>query len=198
MAGKSEYRNSWIAEKLDRINLTVSKGKKDIIKSHAEAHGESVNGFINRAIEETMERDTEAKNPYRSNHRVEASRTSTDLYIDRLKGEALSKGKGRSKEQRELNKTIENVVSTMYDTERVVEHTADDLIEDLTAIINDFTGKARRSLRNHSTLLQDESARKRATAALSEAETAIDAMKETMQRDNAALVASEGGEKPQA
>ena len=57
MAGKSEYRNSWIAEKLDRINLTVPKGKKDTIKSHAEARGESVNGFINRAIDETMDRD---------------------------------------------------------------------------------------------------------------------------------------------
>lgn len=60
MAGKSEYRNSWIAEKLDRINLTVPKGKKDTIKSHAEARGESVNGFINRAIDETMDRDNVA------------------------------------------------------------------------------------------------------------------------------------------
>ena len=57
MAGRSEYRNGWIAEKLDRINLTVPKGKKDTIKAHAEAQGESVNGFINRAIDEAMERD---------------------------------------------------------------------------------------------------------------------------------------------
>ncbi|MBM6851073.1 Arc family DNA-binding protein [Oscillibacter valericigenes] len=57
MASKSEYRNGWIAEKLDRINLTVPKGKKDAIKAHAEAQGESVNGFINRAIDEAMERD---------------------------------------------------------------------------------------------------------------------------------------------
>ncbi len=55
---KSEYRNSWIAEKLDRINLTVPKGQKEQIKAHAEAQGESVNAFINRAITETMERDT--------------------------------------------------------------------------------------------------------------------------------------------
>ena len=54
---KSEYRNSWIAEKLDRINLTVPKGQKEQIKAHAEAQGESVNAFINRAIAETMERD---------------------------------------------------------------------------------------------------------------------------------------------
>lgn len=54
---KSEYRNSWIAEKLDRINLTVPKGQKEQIKAHAEAQGESVNAFINRAIAETMDRD---------------------------------------------------------------------------------------------------------------------------------------------
>ena len=60
MPGKSEYRNGWIAEKLDRINLTVPKGRKDIIKAHAEAHSESVNGFVNRAIAETMERDNGA------------------------------------------------------------------------------------------------------------------------------------------
>ncbi len=60
MAGenkKSEYRNAWIAEKLDRVNLTMPKGQKDIIKAHAEAQGESLNAFINRAISETMERD---------------------------------------------------------------------------------------------------------------------------------------------
>mgnify|MGYP000220131216 CR=1 FL=1 len=54
---KIQYKNKWIAEKLDRINLTVPKGDKAIIKAHSEAQGESVNGFINRAIKETMERD---------------------------------------------------------------------------------------------------------------------------------------------
>lgn len=57
MVGKSAYRNEWIAEKLDRINLTVPKGRKEVIKAHAAAHGESVNGFINRAINEAMERE---------------------------------------------------------------------------------------------------------------------------------------------
>ena len=57
MVGKSTYRNEWIAEKLDRINLTVPKGRKEIIKAHAAAHGESVNGFINEAIDEKMERE---------------------------------------------------------------------------------------------------------------------------------------------
>ena len=46
--------NKWIAKAYDRINLTVPKGRKEIIQAHAEANGESVNGFINRAIGEAM------------------------------------------------------------------------------------------------------------------------------------------------
>ena len=60
MAGNSEYRNKWISEKLDRVNLTMPKGQKETIKAHAEAQGESLNAFINRAITETMERDRAA------------------------------------------------------------------------------------------------------------------------------------------
>ena len=41
----------------DRMELTVPKGQKDTIKAHAAAQGESVNGFIGRAISEAMERD---------------------------------------------------------------------------------------------------------------------------------------------
>lgn len=50
--------NKYIAKAYDRVNLTMPKGKKETIQTHAEARGESVNGFINRAIDETMERDT--------------------------------------------------------------------------------------------------------------------------------------------
>lgn len=60
MAGKTEYKNNWQKENVDRVNLTMPKGKKDTIKAHAEAQGESVNGFINRAIDETMKRDNAA------------------------------------------------------------------------------------------------------------------------------------------
>lgn len=61
-ASKAQQRaqNKWIANTYDRINLTVPKGNKDVIKAHAEARGESVNAFINRAIDETMERDRES------------------------------------------------------------------------------------------------------------------------------------------
>lgn len=52
-------KNRYNDKTYDRINLTVPKGDKDIIKSHAESRGESVNAFINRAIDEAMERDKE-------------------------------------------------------------------------------------------------------------------------------------------
>ena len=58
---KVAYDNAFIAEKYDRVNLTVPKGKKEIIKTHAETQGESTNAFINRAIDETIARDNEKK-----------------------------------------------------------------------------------------------------------------------------------------
>ena len=45
------------AKAYDEIKVRVSKGNKDIIKAHAESKGESINGFIKRSIDETMERD---------------------------------------------------------------------------------------------------------------------------------------------
>ena len=57
--GKASTRaqNRYIAKAYDRINLTVPKGKKDTIQTHAEAQGESVNGFINRAIDHQISQD---------------------------------------------------------------------------------------------------------------------------------------------
>ena len=54
---RTRANNKWNAKAYDRINLTVEKGKKDVLKAHAAQQGESVNGFINRAIDETIERD---------------------------------------------------------------------------------------------------------------------------------------------
>ena len=58
MAGKTQYKNAWQKDNVDRVNLTMPKGRKDEIKAHAAAQGESVNGFINRAIGHEMERDS--------------------------------------------------------------------------------------------------------------------------------------------
>lgn len=50
-------------EKLDEVRIRMPKGKKATIQAHAEARSESVNGFINRAIQETMERDNDVPAP---------------------------------------------------------------------------------------------------------------------------------------
>lgn len=52
-AVKNRYNN----KAYDRIALVVQKGQKDIIKAHAESQGESVNGFIQRAIAQAMEKE---------------------------------------------------------------------------------------------------------------------------------------------
>ena len=44
--------------KYKRIPLDVPKETYEKVKAHSETTGESVNGFIKRAITETMERDT--------------------------------------------------------------------------------------------------------------------------------------------
>lgn len=53
------YQNQYIAGKYDRVNLTMPKGKKEILQAHAEAAGESVNAYINKAIDQRMEREAE-------------------------------------------------------------------------------------------------------------------------------------------
>lgn len=57
----SDQRKGYLYEyqktKLKRIPLDVAKKKYDQIKSAAEITGESVNGYIKKAIDERMERD---------------------------------------------------------------------------------------------------------------------------------------------
>ena len=54
---KIAYNNKFINKTYDRINLTMPKGKKDIVKQHAQTMGESVNSFTHRAIDETINND---------------------------------------------------------------------------------------------------------------------------------------------
>ena len=44
-------------EKFVRVEIRMDQAKRDAIQSHAEGRGESVNAFINRAIDNQMERD---------------------------------------------------------------------------------------------------------------------------------------------
>lgn len=54
-----EANNRYNAKAYDRINIAVKKGSKAKIQAHAESKGESLNGFIKRAIKETISRDKE-------------------------------------------------------------------------------------------------------------------------------------------
>ena len=47
-------------EKFAVARVRMEREKYEAVQAHAEAHGESVNGFINRAISEAMERDSAA------------------------------------------------------------------------------------------------------------------------------------------
>ena len=62
-ASKANQRavNKYVKNNYDRVTVTMPKGKKETIQAHAAAQGESVNGFINRAIDHEMERDAEGR-----------------------------------------------------------------------------------------------------------------------------------------
>ena len=48
----------YVKAKYDRHVLTMPKGHKAILQAHVKKRGESLNGFINRAIDEAMARDS--------------------------------------------------------------------------------------------------------------------------------------------
>jgi hypothetical protein len=53
----AKSHNKYIAKAYDRIVTLVKKGNKTAMRDHAQSRGESLNGFVNRAIAETLERD---------------------------------------------------------------------------------------------------------------------------------------------
>lgn len=61
MAIKSDAQRKAVAKynaaNYDRIELRVEKGKKDFVKDHAASMGETLNSFVNRAIDQAMEND---------------------------------------------------------------------------------------------------------------------------------------------
>lgn len=54
---KSKYDIEYAKNKLKRIPLDVQKEKYEEIKAAATAAGESVNGYIKKAVDQRMERD---------------------------------------------------------------------------------------------------------------------------------------------
>lgn len=50
--------NKYVKNNYDRINVTFPKGQKEIITQAATAAGESVNGYIKKAVDQRMERES--------------------------------------------------------------------------------------------------------------------------------------------
>lgn len=50
--------NKYVKNNYDRINFTISKGGKDFLKEVADKKGESVNGYIKKAVTDRIKADT--------------------------------------------------------------------------------------------------------------------------------------------
>lgn len=48
----------YMKKNYDELKVRVQKGQKEVIKAHADRRGESLNGFIKRAIDETIQRES--------------------------------------------------------------------------------------------------------------------------------------------
>ena len=57
---RKDYLYKYAKDNLKRIPLDVTKDKYDQIKAAADTAGESVNGFIKRAIDERLEQKSDA------------------------------------------------------------------------------------------------------------------------------------------
>lgn len=54
--------NKYVKNNYDRINVTFPKGRKADLQAAAALHGESVNAYIIRAVNDALERDNAALN----------------------------------------------------------------------------------------------------------------------------------------
>ena len=56
--GKASTRakNKYNAKVYDSLRIVVPKGRKEAIQAVADAQGESLNGFVTKAVDERMER----------------------------------------------------------------------------------------------------------------------------------------------
>lgn len=54
----SEYKNNFIKNNYDRINIPFKKGTKDILNKHIKEYGyKSISFFVNEAVQEKIQRD---------------------------------------------------------------------------------------------------------------------------------------------
>lgn len=90
----SAVKDRYNAKAYDEIKVRVEKGRKPMIQAHAEAQGESVNGFINRAIDEAMGRvapDSAQERPQAVGLQLPTEALKTAQEAAEATGEAVSK-----------------------------------------------------------------------------------------------------------
>ena len=54
---QQEAADKYLRERVDTFVTRVPKGKKEMVQAHAATMQESLNGFVNRAIDSQIERD---------------------------------------------------------------------------------------------------------------------------------------------
>lgn len=54
---RQKANRKWNEANLERLYVTVKKGQKSIIENAARKNNQSINAFINQAIQEKIERD---------------------------------------------------------------------------------------------------------------------------------------------
>lgn len=61
MASEAQRRATakYNAANYDRVELRLDKGKKEVVRAYAESRGESLNAFVNRAIDKVMMEDND-------------------------------------------------------------------------------------------------------------------------------------------
>jgi len=53
----NKYKTDYNKGNYDSFLVRVKKGEKEVIETHAKARGKSLNGFVNEAIKEKIERE---------------------------------------------------------------------------------------------------------------------------------------------
>lgn len=86
--------NKYVKEKYDRINITMQKGKKEIIQAHALARGLSVNAYINAAIDEKTARDGSEQPPIPQNE--ERAVSVSPEQMDQIKAHIVQTGESEA------------------------------------------------------------------------------------------------------
>lgn len=120
-ASKAQQKavSKYMKENYDVYQIRMPKGRKDIIKAHAEAQGESVNGFINRAIDHQISQERD-KGPQEV-----LQGPSGGLVVSLLHPEALQ---GAQRAAQKAGETVSQFVERAVETQAQRDETARKLV----------------------------------------------------------------------